>query len=294
MVLNVQKKRFIRRMIGYGTNPARSRVRTLFGREQRLDVDGIRIVLPPDHDLPFYQRRDPTYDAYAVPLLSALAGRGDVTVIDVGANVGDTAAAVLASDSSTQVISVEGDPSFVSYLRRNLAEHSERAQVVPGFVGPVGSRVSYSRTGTTGGFNTVGASGEQEITAWVTPASLLEMVQPDRLAVWKSDIDGFDIHVLVQHWEVVDERCAVIWVEYDPPRTLGDPADVDRLIALIAASGREVVVYDNLGRRMTRLAPGPAQAPALHALTSWLHEQRQGHVTVPYLDLWLLAPEARL
>ena len=28
----------------------------------------------------------------------------------------------------------------------------------------------------------------------------------------------------------------------------------------------------------------------LQSLTSWLHQQRHGHVTVPYLDLWAVTP----
>lgn len=292
MRLNAQKKHFIRRMAGYATNPVQSKIRTVLGREQHLDVDGIPIVLPPDHDLPFYQRRDPTYDAYAITLLAQLASAFPVTVVDVGANVGDTAAAVLASAPGTEVISVEGDARFVDYLRRNMAPYPDRARVVDRFVGPVGTQAVYSRTGTTGGFNTVGSSGSQQVADWVTPADLLAMVAPDRTVVWKSDIDGFDIHVLTGHWSTVVERSAVVWFEYDPARTLGDPADIPRLIELISQSGRTTLVHDNLGRLITRLEPGRHQTAALHALTDWLLEQRSGFVTVPYLDLWLLTPEA--
>lgn len=61
---------------------------------------------------------------------------------------------------------------------------------------------------------------------------------------------------------------------------------------MISQSGRTTLVHDNLGRLITRLEPGRHQTAALHALTDWLLEQRSGFVTVPYLDLWLLTPEA--
>ncbi|TWE11998.1 hypothetical protein [Rudaeicoccus suwonensis] len=293
MRLNTRKKRFIRRMAGYATNPIAVKVRTLRRQEQRYDIAGIPVVLPPEHNLPFYQRRDPTYDHYAVALLWTLAqGERRVTVIDVGANVGDTAAAVLAADPRTAVISVEGDQRFLSYLHRNVAPFSDRASVVEGFVGPVGASVAYSRDGSTGGFNAVGGDDPQVVDEWVRPADLVAIPDAADLVVWKSDIDGFDIHVLAQHWDVIDSRCDVIWVEYDPPRTLGDPADVDRVIAALAGSGRTVLVYDNLGRRMVSLAPGEGQIAALRTLSDWLGVQYAGHVTVPYLDLWALSPEA--
>ena len=39
---------------------------------------------------------------------------------------------------------------------------------------------------------------------------------------------------------------------------------------------------------MADLTAGPAVCPVLTSLTLWLHVQRVGHVTVPYLDLWVL------
>ena len=65
---------FLHRLAGYATNPAARRTRVLLHREQHHVVAGQPLVLPPDHDLPFYQRRDPTYDAYAEELV-ADAGR---------------------------------------------------------------------------------------------------------------------------------------------------------------------------------------------------------------------------
>ena len=110
---------------------------------------------------------------------------------------------------------------------------------------------------------------------------------------WKSDIDGLDIHVLVQHWDVIDSRCDTLWFEFDPPSTLGDRDDIGRLIDLLAASRRTVEAYDNLGRRIVTLAPGAAVATGLRSLEGWLDVQRSGHITVPYLDLWAFSPDSQ-
>ncbi len=292
MHLNVRKRRFIRRMLGYATNPVAVRWRTARGTEQDHDIGGIRITLPPGHNLPFYQKRDPTYDAYAISILRDLAAHDRLlTVIDVGANVGDTAAAILASNPNTSVISVEGDPCFVSYLHRNLRPHARRATVVEGFVGPVGTHVSYSRHGTTGGFNTTGTEDDQQVLDWITPEHLVQRAPDDHLVVWKSDIDGFDIHVLVEHWDAIMRRCEVLWFEYDPASTLGNRSDIVLLLDLLADSGLVCLVYDNLGRKMLTLGPGVHQSRALGALTGWLMEQRDGHVCVPYVDIWALTPD---
>ena len=64
----------------------------------------------------------------------------------------------------------------------------------------------------------------------------------------------------------------------------------ERLIRALAASGRTLLVHDNLGRRMVQLPPG--DSTGLRTLSRWLHEQVDGHVVVPYLDVWALSPEA--
>lgn len=75
---------------------------------------------------------------------------------------------------------------------------------------------------------------------------------------------------------------------YDPVSTLGDASDIERLIDLLAESGR-VVVFDNLGRELVRLEPGQALATGMASITRRLDEQRYGHVVVPYVDVWALA-----
>jgi FkbM family methyltransferase len=250
------------------------------------------VTLPPGHSLPFYQRRDPTYDRYAERLIARIARVvGPVHVIDLGANVGDTAVGLLAADENISVSCVEGDAEFVSYLKANTAAFNDRVEVIEGFVGPVANQRRYVRYGGTGGFQGGADKGDYEVTEWVDPVDLLRMAPPGTAVVWKSDIDGFDIHVLAQHWDVIHPMCPVLWFEYDPVSTLGDPADVDRLITLLSDSGRKVEVFDNLGRRLVSLEPGAPVRTGLQSLTTWLHEQRDGHVTVPYVDVWALDPD---
>ncbi len=287
MPLSVGKKRFLRRLGGYVLNPVMRRGRTLLAREQHHVVGDAKVVFPPEHDLPFYQRRDPTYDAYAIDVLRDLVLDGRRTlVLDLGANVGDTSVAALSASPCIDVVAVEGDPRFVDYLRRNLAPFKGRARVVDGFVGPIGTANTFARRGSTGGFAVAEGDESYSVTTWVSPTTLLEYADGYDRVVWKSDIDGFDIHLLAEHWTDIDGRCDVLWFEYDPVATLGDRVDVDTLVDLLGASGRRLRVYDNLGRPMVDLHPGPSAATGLRALTSWLVAQREGHLTVPYLDVW--------
>ncbi len=293
MHISHAKKRYVRRLAGYALNPLAATARSRLGREQDFLIGGHPVVLPPEHNLPFYQRRDATYDRYAEGLVAALAGTHPrLRVVDLGANVGDTAVAMLTAAPGIEVVAVEGSPRFAAYLRRNVADFGARTTVVERFVGPVATTTAtFTTSGTTGGFQATRTGDEiEEVetddSSWVSPAELLAGGEDYDATLWKSDIDGFDIHVLVEHWDTVTSACEVLWFEYDPAGTLGDKADIGRLVELLAGSGRRVVVYDNLGRRMVELTPSAAVGPALEALTAWLVEQRSGHLVVPYVDIW--------
>ncbi|MGD8150015.1 hypothetical protein [Ornithinimicrobium sp. Y1694] len=275
-------------MVGYIENPVRRRWRVLRGRKQGLDFDGNLLVLPPDHDLPFYIRRDPTYDTYAIGLVRDLVADAESpVVIDIGANVGDTAIGMLSANPRLSVLSVEGSSRFVEYLSENLAPYPDRAMWMHSFVGPISGVAAYQEFGSTGGFQ--GGEGATIVDSWVSPAELLACVADHDYVIYKSDIDGFDIHVLAQYWSDIEPRCDVIWFEYDPVRTLGDRADIARLLDLLAASGRELWVYDNLGRRMFTCAA--TEAPQIiGGLNDWLQAGFAGHLVVPYLDIWAVRP----
>ncbi len=292
VALNWRRRRFLNRLAGYATNPLHRRLRVALHREQHHTVSGLPLVLPPEHDLPFYQRRDSTYDAYAEHVVAGLAARAErLLVIDIGANVGDTAVTCLGAGPNIDVIAVEGLPAFVSYLRRNTAAYGDRCRVVDAFLGPIAGLTDrgFVTTGSsTGRFASTSEEGTP-VEAFVSPQELLATADQYDQVIWKSDIDGLDIHVLVEHWAVIDKGADTLWFEFDPASTLGDRADTGRLIELLAASGRRVAAYDNLGRQMVTLEPGDSVGSGLTSLVGWLHEQREGHVVVPYLDLWAFA-----
>jgi len=110
------------------------------------------------------------------------------------------------------------------------------------------------------------------------------------LTIWKTDTDGFDIHLVSQYWKDITSRCDVVWMEFDPVGTLGPEEDIATLIEQIADSEREVHVYDNVGHHMSSASGAPA-ARMLTDLTEWLRARRQGFAPVLYFDVWIATPE---
>ena len=132
------------------------------------------------------------------------------------------------------------------------------------------------------------------VSDFVSPEELLAAVDDYDQVTWKSDIDGLDVHVLVQHWDVIDDRCDTLWFEFDPPSTLGDRDDVGRLVEAARPQrppGRRLRQPGAAHRDPSE--PGKAVATGLRSLVAWFHDQREGHVTVPYVDLWAYSDSHR-
>ena len=158
--------------------------------------------------------------------------------------------------------------------------------MVEGFVGPVGDKVTYAANGSTGGVSSGTTTKGTAVTSWISPTELLDGAGKHGRVVWKSDTDGFDIHIAVEHWDTISTHCDSIWLEWDPAGTLGDRDDIASLIELLSATGNSTRVFDNLGREMVHLLPGHETKVGLETLSRWLVTQRSGHLAVPYLDVW--------
>ena len=75
--------------------------------------------MPWAHRLPDFAAATPTYGQNVVDLAERLAtGVEPLQVIDVGANIGDTALQVL-NRVDARVMCIEGDPYWLEWLRAN-------------------------------------------------------------------------------------------------------------------------------------------------------------------------------
>jgi FkbM family methyltransferase len=171
----------------------------------RYRVGGVDLELPLSHELPFYRHDHPLYDARIGALARELGG----PVVDVGANVGDTAAFVRA-ESDVPILCVEGDERFFSLLERN-AVRLDDIELERAFVeGPERGRVE-RRAGTA-----KIVAGRDDLPAKPLAAILSEHPRFARPALLKLDTDGMDVPILLANLELLDRLRPVLFFEYDP------------------------------------------------------------------------------
>lgn len=266
------------------------------GRPRWHAVGGVRLELPPDHALPDLQAAHPAYDRFLMHLAAQLQP-GDA-VVDVGANVGDTVAALLAGQPALQVLAVEADAGFAALFRRNA---QRLAEAYP-------SSSVHLREALVAADERPRRLIRGEGTARAVPAAV-DGIRPERLdalvasigpgfsaslRLIKSDVDGNDADVLESASPGLMATGPMLYIECDPDRAV-DPGLARARFASAMHPWREggldrLVVFENTGQLRAQAAGRQARdllELELAALASPAGSAGRAHA---YVDLLLHGP----
>ncbi len=94
--------------------------------DQKIFIIDQELILPPGHLLSLYNYLYPEYDEFILKLVKNL-NKND-SVIDIGANVGDTLARLVSSNSKPKYYSIEADEYFFKYLKKNNEKITSNTQ----------------------------------------------------------------------------------------------------------------------------------------------------------------------
>lgn len=212
------------------------------------EVGGFLLELPLSHELPRYQAAFPGYGSNIARLARAIASKyPDAGVIDVGANVGDSAA-LIRSTCSLPVLCVDGAPVFFDILERNAARipgvHLHRA-----FVGRADDSVN-GRFESARGTGRIVADADRRVHTETLESVLVRHPEFPAPRLLKIDTDGFDCAILEANLPLLVRLQPVLFFEYDPALLGEEFAPLPFFARLSAAGYAFALVYDNVGDLM--------------------------------------------
>jgi FkbM family methyltransferase len=219
------------------------------GVELRHAYDAYHIHLPPGHLLPLYQRKHPHYDSF-LPRLAGAMGH-DGMVIDVGANVGDTLAAMAEVNPHLEYVCIEPDEQFFEFLERNAevvrqALGSLRVTLVKALVGQGRHGVSLQGAASTKSMVVDGAGG-------LNSQTLDELIAPQRygeVRLIKSDVDGYDFDVIQSGLAILRVAQPILFFECQYFNAQQKQGFHDLFQTLEAQGYANWAVFDNYGALM--------------------------------------------
>ena len=209
------------------------------------------ILVPASHLLPEYQKRHPKYDRF-LPHLAKFIAPSD-TIIDIGANVGDTLAGMAEHNSTSRYVCIEPDDSFYEHLQKNIeriknSKTDLRVHTIKSLVGKGISGVSLDGKGGTK-HAVVDNSGSIKSK---TLDELLSRTDYSNIRMLKTDVDGFDYDVLDSSAAVIREYKPILFceVQYDFEYQMNG---YEKTLRALESEGYcDWTIFDNFGEIVLR------------------------------------------
>ena len=210
-------------------------------------VAGVPLWMPFSHHLIFHLKHFPNYASNLGRLAQIVAkDQPGFSLIDIGANIGDSAAFV-RREGPWPVLCVEGDELFFSLLEKNTRgmPDVERARA---FVGEPDDQKSWESNRERGTAALTSSKDGKGIKLQPLDALLKNHPRFSRARFLKIDTDGFDGQVLRGAKSLLMREHPVLFFEYDVDclERNGDSAEAVRnFLKDLDYSG--VLLYDNFG-----------------------------------------------
>ena len=250
----------------------------------RIRIGRFDVLLPLAHALPLYRRVHPLYDT-AIGRLAAVVHKKYplASVVDIGANVGDTAA-MIRSQSPAPLLCIEGEGRFFSLLEQNVRALGPAVFLEKALVGGEAASMTGTLQSRNGTAQVVSAGAEQ-----ITFLAFKQIIDRNPgirpLGLVKIDTDGFDCPIVEGNLGLWEELLPILFFEYDPafypgwnPLAMWD--------GLQRAGYEQVVVLENTGAyTLTFDLRSRRSLEDLHArYTGWAHQRYADVAVFPARD----------
>lgn len=220
---------------------------TVINRDFNYTIGDFRLCLPPEHALPRYQALYPQYDTFLLKLATVLPENS--FVVDVGANCGDSAAAILSGNASLNLVCIEADKMFFRYLLLNssvLEQGVKGRKIVlkEALIGQQNNALLIGKNGTRKAYTAelsdenllIYSTLDEQLEGYLAPVSLL-----------KIDVDGYDYDVLNSATNLLLEQRPLVFFEYLCPSMLVLDEYKKTLNSMAEKGYSHWWVFDNFG-----------------------------------------------
>ncbi len=250
-----------------------------------------QILLPLDHMLDQYQATWKRYDTVLGNVAQLVFQKyGTSTAIDIGANVGDSAA-LIRKYINVPVLCIEGNPQFIPFLEYNAAQIGD-VQIAQCFIGKDSESVALekiaSQSGTASIVNAVGESSPNHQILLKSLATIIELYPKFQTAkLLKIDTDGYDFNIINNSVETINLLQPILCFEYDINfSSTGEIEGLEAIEALINIGYSYFLIYDNFGNYLISLTEQDYEK--FIDLSTYLicNRRKSGNAAVFYFDIY--------
>lgn len=270
--------------------------RRIVNKLRSYKVGQFSITLPPEHMLDVYQKIYRNYDKKLPAIARLLESKyGLMTVIDIGANIGDTAVG-LRDACNAALICIEGNQKFLPLLEENTSKLPGVVRIVPKFMGPESTQ-NLGRVVTVNGTAHIEREARSDQVKWqqedfsITTYKELILSNSDLpdVRLVKTDTDGFDFKILIGSINQIASSHPVLFFEFDPSfsPTSDKYEALNAIEALVSSGYVYFIVFDNFGNYLIKFSENASEK--FQDLFCFLEQSRNCGGGVVYLDVCCFA-----
>lgn len=257
-------------------------------------IGSIEIILPIDHALPIYQSKYNAYDKHIGVIAKIIEqNKNNCICIDIGANVGDTAAAI-RQHSQVCIIAIEGNPYYLEYLKKNAITIG-KVQIIDYLVGTDQIEVTdYALKNDAGTAKLVNSSDSKQLLKFRDLENIIQNYDINRsqIGLIKIDTDGFDFKIILANKRLINEIRPIIFFEYDFSFSVHGEDEANQVIELFKQENYEFLVFDNFGNLLYDL-------PKINSLffvniNKYIKSCKENGGGIYYLDILAVPREYRI
>jgi FkbM family methyltransferase len=210
------------------------------------EMNTIKIVLPANHNLPLYQKNYKNYDKKLISISKIIYEKLGGVLIDIGANIGDTAAGIRAN-CDVPIFCIEGDEGYFKYLELNV-KNLPNITLVKEFVGAENKKLTgnYVKNEGTGKF--IENNKENNAIDFKTLENIFRdlKIREPKVTLLKIDTDGLDFTIILGNIDFIKLTGTSIFFEYEINTDLDNSTSV-KLVEILSLQGYNFIAYDNFG-----------------------------------------------
>jgi len=202
------------------------------------------------------------------------------SIVDVGANIGDTVALLRSEGVEQPVYAIEGEPQYFNLLKKNLSLFNN-VHAIETFLGEKDDRQQFGWISDEG-TSKISDQGDKKIQIKKLDTVAREN-SFENVKLLKTDTDGFDFKILRGATELIAAHKPVLFFEYDADFLEEQHDDGLSIFSWFEEAGyNSALFYDNFGKLLICLPI------ANKAMISQLYNYMRGKKSAfPYYDVAL-------
>ena len=220
-----------------------------FTQDKKIIIGQYSLTANSDHSLDIYLENYSDYSQnFPRVAYKILEDEPNHTIVDVGANIGDTVALLRKYNVTNHVFCIEGDEVYYNLLIENTKQF-QNVSLLKYYLSNNDEKKGYYVEKKNGTARIVETQNSTIQTSIITLDTLSTINNLGTVRIIKIDTDGFDCKIIKGSLGLIEKYKPVLFFEYDYDLSKQQNEEPIEILSILRSKGYNgIIYYDNFGK----------------------------------------------